>query len=137
MCICVCVCVCVCVHVCMDCNPQGPLYMGFSRQEYWSGSSCPPPEYLPNQGIEHMSLVSPALAGSFFITSSNWEAHYFIIIILSSVQFSSVAQLYLTLCVPFSSCPQSFPASGSFPMSQLFDEVAKVSEFKLQHQSFQ
>ena len=25
----------------------------------------------------------------------------------------------LILCVPFSSCPQSFPASGSFPMSQL------------------
>ena len=22
--------------------------------------------------------------------------------------------------IPFSSCPQSFPASGSFPMSQLF-----------------
>jgi len=22
--------------------------------------------------------------------------------------------------VPFSSCPQSFPASGSFPVSQLF-----------------
>ena len=31
--------------------------------------------------------------------------------------------------VPFSSCPQSFPASGSFPVSQL--------EFQLQHQSFQ
>ena len=28
--------------------------------------------------------------------------------------------------VPFSSCPQSFPASESFPMSQLFDEVVKV-----------
>ena len=26
----------------------------------------------------------------------------------------------LILCVPFSSGPQSFPASGSFPMSQLF-----------------
>ena len=26
----------------------------------------------------------------------------------------------LILCHPFSSCPQSFPASGSFPMSQLF-----------------
>ena len=72
-----------------------------------------------------------------------------------SVQFSSVAQLYPTLCdpmncsmpglpvhhqlpeftqtnvhrvgdaisasvVPFSSCPQSLPASESFPMSQLF-----------------
>ena len=37
--------------------------------------------------------------------------------------------------VPFSSCPQSLPASGSFPVSQLFAEVAKVLE--LQHQSFQ
>ena len=28
--------------------------------------------------------------------------------------------------VPFSSCPQSLPGSESFPMSQLFHEVAKV-----------
>ena len=27
---------------------------------------------------------------------------------------------HLILCHPFSSCPQSFPASGSFPMSLLF-----------------
>ena len=27
---------------------------------------------------------------------------------------------YLILCLPFSFCPQSFPASGSFPKSQLF-----------------
>ena len=27
---------------------------------------------------------------------------------------------YLIFCRPFSSCPQSFPASESFPMSQLF-----------------
>ena len=39
--------------------------------------------------------------------------------------------------VPFSSCPQSFPASGSFHMSQLFNQVAKALEFQLQHQSFQ
>ena len=39
--------------------------------------------------------------------------------------------------VPFTSCPQSLPASGSFPMSQLSQEVAKVLEFQLQHQSFQ
>ena len=38
---------------------------------------------------------------------------------------------------PFSSCSQSFPASRSFPMSQLFASVAKVLEFQLQHQSFQ
>ena len=28
------------------------LSMGFSRQEYWSGLSCPPPGDLPNPGIE-------------------------------------------------------------------------------------
>ena len=39
--------------------------------------------------------------------------------------------------IPFSSCPQSFPASGSFQMSQLFASVAKVLELQLKHQSFQ
>ena len=36
--------------------------------------------------------------------------------------------------VPFSSCLQSFPASGSFPVSSLF---AKGLELQLQHQFFQ
>ena len=35
--------------------------------------------------------------------------------------------------VPFFSCPQSLPASGSFPMSQLFTWSAKVLEFQLHH----
>ena len=39
--------------------------------------------------------------------------------------------------VPFSSCLQSFPASGSFQMTQFFASVAKVLEFQLQHQSLQ
>ena len=34
----------------------------------------------------------------------------------------------------FSSCPQSFPALGSFPMSQVFAQVTKVLELQLQHQ---
>ena len=38
--------------------------------------------------------------------------------------------------IPFSSCPQSFPASGSFQWGFL-NQVAKVLEFQLQHQSFQ
>ena len=33
---------------------------------------------------------------------------------------SVMSSHHLILCCPFSSCPQSFPASGSFPMSQLF-----------------
>ena len=35
--------------------------------------------------------------------------------------------------VPFSSCPQSSPASGSFQMSQLFAWGGQVLEFPLQH----
>ena len=44
---------------------QASLSMEFSRQEYWSGLLFPPPEYLPNPGIETTSPVSPALAGRF------------------------------------------------------------------------
>ena len=38
--------------------------------------------------------------------------------------------------IPFSSCPQSFPASGSFPMSQLFPPSDQSLEGQLQHQPF-
>ena len=47
--------------------------MGFSRQEYWSGLSCPPPRDLPDPGIEPASLKSPALAGGFFTTNVTLE----------------------------------------------------------------
>ena len=39
--------------------------------------------------------------------------------------------------VPFLSHLQSFPASGSFPISQSLHQVGEVLEFQLQHQSFQ
>ena len=44
---------------------QAPLSIGFSRQEYWGGSPCPPPGDLPNSGFESTSLKAPALAGVF------------------------------------------------------------------------
>ena len=103
---------------------QAPPSMGFSRQEYWSG-------------CHHLLLL----------LLLNW----------TSVQFSSISQLCLTLqphglqharlscpsltpgacsnscpssqwchpatsssVVPFSSCLQPFPASGSFPRSHFF-----------------
>ena len=73
----------VCMHVkslqsCPTlCNPMdhsAPLSMGFSRQESWSWLTFPSPGDLPNQGIQPTSLMSPALAGGFFTTSTNWEA---------------------------------------------------------------
>ena len=57
---------------------QAPPSMGFSRQEYWSGLPLPSPGDLPNPGTEPTSLMSPALAGGFFTTSSTWEAHFMV-----------------------------------------------------------
>ena len=64
-------CVCVLSHVQLyvtqqTVTHQTPLSMGFSRQEYWSGSPFPTPRDLPNSGIEPVSLASPALAGRLF-----------------------------------------------------------------------
>ena len=53
---------------------QAALSMGFSRQEYWSGFPRPPPEDLPDPEIKLTYLMSPALAGGFFTTSTTWEA---------------------------------------------------------------
>ena len=39
--------------------------------------------------------------------------------------------------IPFFSCPQHLPASGSFPKVSFSHQVAKLLEFQLQHQSFQ
>ena len=49
---------------------QASLPMGYSRQEYWSGVSCPSPGDLPHPGIEPRS---PALAGGFFTASIIWK----------------------------------------------------------------
>ena len=133
---------------------QAPLFLWFSRHEYWSGLPCPLLGDLPDPGIESATLMSPKLAVRAFTSRATWEAPFFL---FSSVQFTSVAQSCPTLCdpmdcsrpvlpvhhqlpeftqtcpssrwclptissfvIPFSSCPQSFPASGSFQMSQFF-----------------
>ena len=64
---------------------QAPLSMVFSGQEYWSGLPCPPPWDLPVPWVKPVSLTSPALAGRFFTTSANWEAHFIVTQLLSCV----------------------------------------------------
>ena len=80
--------------------------MGFPRQKYWNGLRCPPPVDLPNPGIEITSLMSPALAGRFFITSTTWEAKS-----RAVVQLLSHVQLFMT---PWTAAHQ---ASLSFTIS--------------------
>ena len=135
---------------------QALLFMGSSRQEYWSGLPYHPPGDLPDPEIKLASLMSPALTGGFF-------------------QFSSVTQLCLTLSDPMDCSRPGFPvhhwllelaqthvhqggnaiqpshpllssSPPAFNLSQhqsLFQwvsslhQVAKVLEFQLHHQSSQ
>ena len=66
--------VCVLSHVQLFVTPwtiagRAPLSMEFSRQEHQSRLPFPTPGDLPDPGIEHESLESPALAGVFFTTA--------------------------------------------------------------------
>ena len=47
---------------------QGPLSMGFSRQEYWRGLPYPSLGDFPDPRFKPVSLESPALAVGFFTT---------------------------------------------------------------------
>ena len=54
---------------------QTPLFMEFSRQDYWSGLPFPMLGDLPDPGIEPTFLESHAVAGGFLTISATWEAH--------------------------------------------------------------
>ncbi|CAI9174019.1 unnamed protein product [Rangifer tarandus platyrhynchus] len=71
---------------------QTPLSMAFSRQEYWSGLSFPPPGDLPNPRIEPRSPVSHAFSGRFFTTEIPGKPIY-------PYLFLDVQRLELTLPV--------------------------------------
>ena len=57
----------------MDCSlPGSSCPWGFSRQEYWSGLSCPPPGDLPNPGIEPRS---PAVQAGSLPAEPPWKPY--------------------------------------------------------------
>ena len=86
---------CVCAQSCPTlCNRQDPLSMGFSRQEYWSGLSFPPPGDLPNPGIE---LSTPARRLLLWPVNSLSLSHLGSII---KVLLENLYQLPLSLYLP-------------------------------------
>ena len=128
---------------------QPPMAMGFSRQEYGSGLPCPPPRALADRGMEPTSPLSLVLAGRLFTTSATQEvpATGCRVVAQSCPTLWPHGRQHARLscpspspracsnspplsrwwhsaisssAVPFSSSPQSFPASGSFLMSWLF-----------------
>ena len=134
-----------CLILCnpMNCSPPGsPVHGGFSRQEYWSGLPCLPPGDLPDPGIKPEFLMSPAWQmGSLplvppqsvqslsrvWLFGTQWTAARQASLSITNSQSYSNSCLLSRWChppisssvIPFS-CLQSFPASGSFWMSQFF-----------------
>ena len=53
---------------------QTPLFMGFSRLEYWSGSPSPSPGDLPDPGIEPRS---PALQADALTSEPPGKPHFY------------------------------------------------------------
>ena len=96
---------------------QAPLSMGFSRQEHWSGLSCPPPEGLPDPGIKPTSLRSPALAGGFFTTSATWEAQNYHVI--QHFHFWVEMKTNSKRCVHHNVCPALFYNSQAMRATQV------------------
>ena len=68
--LCVCACLLSCVQFFMTpwtVDRQAPLFIEFSRQEYWSWVPFPSPVDLPDPGIKPSSPAASVLAGGLFI----------------------------------------------------------------------
>ena len=125
----------------MDCSSQFPLSMRLLRQEYWSGLPFPSPGDLPDPGSEPLS---PPRQADSLPTELFSSIQFSCSVVSDSLRphgpqharppcpsptprvYSNSSPLSLwcdptiSSFVPFSSCLKSFPASGSFQMSQLF-----------------
>ena len=116
--------------------------MAFSRRDCWSGLWFSPPGDLSDPGFEPASPLSPAPASGLFTPEplvvqslsclwlfvTPWTAarqaslsitNFCSLLKLMSIE-SVMPSNHLILCHPLLLCLQFFPASGSFPVSQVF-----------------
>ena len=77
-------------------DTQTLLSMGFSRQEYWRKLPCLPLGDLPNSGIKSVSLMFPALVGSFFYIISHFM-YFTCLINLDELEFEGIYTLFQQL----------------------------------------
>ena len=57
----------------IDYSQSGSSVHGIFQARNWSGLPFSTPGYLPDSGIQTMSLASPGLAGGFSTASGTWE----------------------------------------------------------------
>ena len=119
-------------------EPEGYSPWGSSRQEYWSGLPCSSPGHLPKPGIEPRSPELQAdslpakrpvvvqLLSCVRLFATPWSAAQPALLsfsisqsLLKLISMTPLNHFILSIGL-FSFCFQSFPESGSFPMSQFF-----------------
>ena len=124
---------------------QAPPSMGFSRQEYWSGVPLPSPSLhlrwdqphdLPWRQFSSVTQSCPTLCDPMDCSTPGLPVHH---------QLPEFTQTHVhwvgghptisSSVVPFSSHLQSFPASGSFQMSQLFASGGQSIRVSRRHQA--
>ena len=79
---------------------QAPLFMGFSRQEHWSGLPFPPPEDLPHPGIKP---GSPSLQADCLVLESPGTPlqaleEHFLLSMLCNDRVAAGSQLFVVYC---------------------------------------
>ena len=104
---------CFCSVIPNSCDHQSPLFMGFLRQEYWSGLPLPSPVDPPKPRIEP---ASPALAGGFFTTGPPGNL------------VEMVKQSCLTFCNPVDSSSSGSSVHGLLQTRTL--EWVAISSFR-------
>ena len=99
-------------------SSPAPLFMGFSRQEYWSRLPFPPPGDLLDLGIKPPSLKSPELAAGFFTTSTTYISRK-LVMNPRLLKYSLVYAPYISsgTCVSF------------FPMGVMLDALDRGFSF--------
>ena len=100
----------------IECNSRKPRNT-WSNRQIWSWST----EWSSSVQFSSVTQSCPTLCDPMNRSTPGLPVHHQLpeftrLTSIESVMLSS----HLILCRPFSSCPQSLPASESFPMSQLF-----------------
>ena len=98
----------------------------------------------PNIAKVVIIVVVQSLSGVQLFTTPQTAAHQVSLSLTISQSLLKLMSIdlmmpynHLILCYPLLLCLQYFPASGSFPVNQLFHQVAKVLGLQLQYQAFQ
>ena len=83
----------------MDCNPPGSFVHGFLQTRILEWVAIPSLGDLPDPGIKHTSLVSPALQADSFIYWATWEALMWVLVSLfTSCHWGNTVQRYWLTC---------------------------------------